>query len=99
MESKSSLNKLEKEEQENSSKLTNAPESKQESGPPRALGNQTELGDQTELNAGGDQPTFEPAKESLEHNEERKHSNSSADHHTTHTTKAGGRDPAGLHGG
>jgi hypothetical protein len=65
--------------EENSMKHTpslNQPK-KEENGPPRALGNQTEVGDQTELNAGGDQLTFEPAKESLEHDEERKHSNSS----------------------
>ena len=99
MKPESPLNQPKKDEQEDSSKLAKAPESKEENGPPRALGNQTELGDQTELNVGGDQPAFDLAEESLEHDEERKHSNSSADHHTTHKTKVGDRDPAGLHGG
>ena len=91
-------NQPKKEEREKPARPTSVPEGKQESGPPRALGNQTELGDQTELNVAGDRPKHEPAEETHEHDEELAHSNSSADH-AAYKTKTGERDPAGLQGG
>src|SRR5207302_9785810 len=65
-----------------------------------ALGNQTDMGDQTELNVAGDQPTTTPSdtSESEEQDPSRAHSNSTADTrgNSPYTTKAGRVDSAGV---
>ncbi len=74
-----------------------APISEEEDKGP-ALGNQTDMGEQTEQNVSGDQPTKEPRDTSNGEDETASYSNSPADttHRSAYGSKAGRMDTGGV---
>ena len=97
-ENKDRTENSEKKEQRSSASGNGTGSNRQEDGENRALGNQTDMGDQTAKNVEGDQPTQTPADDEKRRDTSVSHSNSTADQtsRSAYGTKGGRMDSGGV---